>query len=272
MKQRIQLISAYTGYVYMVCLLGGFLIAGFIPPPAPSLGPEAIARFFQENTTGIRIGMFIGAGAAGLLLLWNGALSVQLKRIEGRSSGLVYANVAAGACLVMEFIFPMFWWATAAFRPYGDPEITQRLNDLAWLPFLGVVCTAVIQAVIIGILTLQDKRADPVFPRWFAYFNFWLATTFWAGPMIIFFKDGPLSWNGLISWWMLLTTFAIWLIGVTAMLIRAIKRDDGDLAEDTLGSGGELQTLRGEIAALRTEVAAIKGGLAQPEAATTREM
>ena len=105
----------------------------------------------------------------------------------------------------------------------------------------------------------QAKRAEPVFPRWFAYFNFWLATTFWAGPMIIFFKDGPLSWNGLISWWMLVTTFSIWLVGVTVMLIRAVNRDDTELEEAAFASASssELATLRSEVAGLRAEVAAM---------------
>jgi K+-transporting ATPase ATPase A chain len=45
-------------------------------------------------------------------------------------------------------------WQAAAYRPELDPVMTYRLHDLGWLLWLGVVSTAMLQAVLIGWLVL----------------------------------------------------------------------------------------------------------------------
>ena len=177
-----------------------------------------------------------------------------MKRIEGRFSPLVYAQIAAAACLAIEFIYPCAWWGLAAFRPTDDPEIIQRLNDLAWLAFLGIVSTGMVQAFMLAILTLSDTRADPVYPRWFGYLNLWCGTLFFPAGLIFFFKDGPFAWNGILAWWVALTAFTIWMIAVTAMTAKAIKAQGDD--DEAIGADGGVEALRAEVAALRAEVGA----------------
>ena len=256
MTRRQQLWSVYMGYVFMaVFLLAFWPIAGFVPPPDPNAGPQEIAEMFRDDTTAIRIGMVLCIFVSAVLLLWGAAISVQMKRIEGRFSPFVYAWIAGTACLVIEFIYPCAWWALAAFRPTGDPELIQRFNDMAWLAFLGIASTAILQAIILGILTLSDKRAEPIYPRWFAYFNFWCGTLFVPAGLIFFFKDGPFAWNGIMAWWVVLTVFTAWMVVLTAMTARAINRQSDEEIDAGLNGHGEVAALRIEVERLRTELA-----------------
>ncbi len=42
----------------------------------------------------------------------------------------------------------------------------------------------------------------------------------------VFFKDGPLAWNGLIAWWVLVVAFFLWLIVLSVVLLDAIRRQE----------------------------------------------
>jgi hypothetical protein len=89
--------------------------------------------------------------------------------------------------------------------------------------FVGVVSTGIVQAVAIAVPILRDRRADPIIHRWVAYTNLWCAVMFMPGGLIVFFKHGPFGWNGLVSWWMLLTAYWIWtIVNSYAMLRYAI--------------------------------------------------
>jgi hypothetical protein len=90
-------------------------------------------------------------------------------------------ELACGAILILEFIFPLMIWQGADFRPLESPEITHRLSDVAWLMFVGVVSTGIVQAVAIAVPILRDRRADPIIPRWVAYTNLWCAVIVGAG-------------------------------------------------------------------------------------------
>lgn len=256
MSRGQQLWSAYMGYVFMAVFLVAFWpLAGFVPPPDPSDSAAVIAERFSDDTTSIRLGMVACIFVSALLLPWGGVIAVQMKRIEGRFSPFVYAQIAATACLVIEFIYPCAWWALAAFRPTDDPEIIQRFNDMAWLAFLGIASTAIVQAFMLAYLTLADRRADPVYPRWFGYFNLWCGTLFVPAGLIFFFKDGPFAWNGLMAWWVVLTVFTAWMIVLSAMTARAVKRQPDDEAGGALDGDPQLTALRAEVEKLRAEVA-----------------
>ena len=63
-----------------------------------------------------------------------------------------------GPMLIVESMVPAQMWIACLFRPELDPTITYRLNDFAWLSFVGVVCTFALQCAVIGFAILQDKR------------------------------------------------------------------------------------------------------------------
>lgn len=224
MNIRVQLLCAYAGYGFLVLYLLGFVVlARFVPPPDPGASAEHIAQMFRANTFSIRLGMWVCVSSGALLLAWGGAVAVQIKRMEGRFSPLTYTWVAANACVVIEFIYPNMFWSVAAFRPEAAPEFIQRFNDLAWLPWLGIVSTGIIQCCALGLLTLLDKRSEPIYPRWFGYFQFWCALGLSPAGLIIFFKNGPLAWNGLIAFWIAASVAFVWVVVTTHETASAIK-------------------------------------------------
>jgi hypothetical protein len=48
--------------------------------------------------------------------------------------------------------------------------------------------------------------------------------------MAFFFHSGPLSWQGILVFWLALTTYSVFLIGMGLVLRRAVLRLGGDLA------------------------------------------
>jgi hypothetical protein len=45
---------------------------------------------------------------------------------------------------------------------------------------------------------------------------------------VVFFKSGPLAWNGLLTWWIPLSVYGAWLVVMAWLLLRAINRDTAD--------------------------------------------
>jgi hypothetical protein len=230
---RAQRLCVWCGPILAVIFFVGFwLIAGFIPPPSPNESAQQVAARFRDNANNIRLGLLLTMYSGTLTVPWVAAISVQLKRMEGHFSPLTYTQLGLGVLLPIEFIVPIYFWETAAFRPGRSPEIIQTLNDLGWLPFTGLIFTIVAQAVVIGAAVLTDQRTNPVFPRWFGYFSISSALFFVPAGLDVFFRSGPLAWNGLVAWWVLVVAFFLWLAVILVMLFRAIRSQEAEEGRD----------------------------------------
>jgi hypothetical protein len=211
---------AWCGPLLMVLFIVGFgPVAAFLPPPSPQRDAHSIAAFYEHNATRIHVGLWLTTIAAALFAPWVVAVTMRLRAIEGRLTPLAFLQLALGAIFVLEFIFPLMIWQAAAFRPGETPDITYRLNDLGWLMFVGVVSTGVLEAAVIGLAVLADTREEPILPRWLGYLNLWCALLFVPGGLCVFTKTGPLAWNGLLAWWVLLVAFAVWVLSTSWCLL-----------------------------------------------------
>jgi hypothetical protein len=217
----VQRLFAWSGVAMLAIFLVGFWpVAGFVPPSRPQDSVADIAEFYRANTFRIRLGLWLTMLAAPLCATFFVGLSIQLHRIEGRHSPIAYAQMILGGLFVLEFIFPLMIWQAAAYRPELDPVMTYRLHDLGWLLFVGVVSTAVVQAILIALAILRDDHDDPILPRWIGYRCLWSAIAFMPPGLIVFFKSGMLAWNGVIAWWVLLASFAFWVLLLAYGLLR----------------------------------------------------
>jgi hypothetical protein len=224
MTERHQRFCVWAGISFAPVFLVGFaIVAGFIPPPAPSMDAAAVARMFAEERGRIRLGIWIATAAAPLLAFYVAALTHQIRQIAGRDSPLAAAQLIAGSCLILEFLFPQLAWQTAAYRGDRSAEIVQMLNDLAWLPFVGIVGTAMVQMAIVAVVVLQDTGREPLLPRWSAYLNIWAALGVASGSLVVFVHDGPLAWNGLLAWYLLCAAFFTWMVTMTWLMLRASR-------------------------------------------------
>ena len=259
MNYRVMKLCAWSGIVFMVLIGLGFgWLAGFIPPPAPSDSVAEIAARFIEQKNGIRFGMIVSMVASSFLMPYAVAISLHMRRIEGPFPALAMIQLGLGAIFVLEFIYLIFFWQTATFRVDRAPELILLLNDMAWIPFIGLSSTLVMQALVFGWAILIDKRVVPVFPRWLGFFNLWAAVMFVPGTFNMFFLKGPLAWDGWLAFYVPIAVFVLWMILNSLYLSRAADHQRDEL--DAAGMAGEDGSLVGnvvlaqEVRTLRDEV------------------
>ena len=237
---RLQLLCAWAGPAFLVLYLIAFwLIAGYIPPPDPTLSADEVAQFYTDDRTAIRIGQLGGLIASTLLFPFFTLISVQIARIERRLPVLAIIQFGGGALLVIFFQVCSMLWIAASFRPELDPSTVRALHDTSWLIFVMVFPAYSLQMICMAIAGFIDRDPHPTWPRWAAYFNLWVAFSGAGGGLAVFFKEGPFAWNGLIGFWIPVLVFAIWLCVTTALLVKAIKRQASEGAALEAGGVGE---------------------------------
>ena len=220
-----QKICAWGGPFCAVCLGAGLLMAGFVPPPSPTLTADQIAALYQADSVLIRTGMLLAlTGIAGYIAL-VAAISVQMRRMRGISRLPTYLQLGAGSIGVLTVMFPLMVFAAAAFRPERSPQLTQMLNDLGWLLITPAFPTFIAQFLAIAFGTLQDTSSKPVLPRWAAYFNVWIAVLFVPGGFAYFFRTGPFAWNGLLAFWIAAGAFFVWILVMTRLTLLSINEE-----------------------------------------------
>jgi hypothetical protein len=224
MTKSIQLGMAWCGGIFVAVFFSGLVIAGFFPPIPPSHSAAEVAHQYQQHADAIRSGCVIMMIAVGFSLPFSAVISTQLARIEGRWTPLCYTQLAAGAVGMVAATFPLFFFIAASFRPGRNPEVTQALNDIGWIPFIINWPPAVCQAGAVAVAVLADRRPDPVYPRWIGYFMLWACIAFTGSSLLPFFKHGPFAWNGLFSFWLAATFFGSFFLVMTWGTIRAVKR------------------------------------------------
>jgi hypothetical protein len=223
MNRTVHKFCAWSGTLSLALMVVGFVVlAGFIPARSPSQSAQQTAQFLLENRDMIEWGLIVAMFAAPLLMLFAASMSIHMRRIEGRYPALAMAELGLGAILVLEFIYLIFFWQTATYRTDRAPELIQLLDDMGWIPFVGLTSTIVLQVTVFGVAILLDRRERPVFPRWLGYYNLWVALMFLPGTFNVFYQSGPLSRNGIIAWYIPLTVFATWLVITSFYLSRAV--------------------------------------------------
>lgn len=219
---RTQLVCVWLTPLCVVILGVGFCaVAGYLPPPRADDTAREITAFYRDNTDAIRLGLLMTFVS---LLCWGPLVAVlgqQLLRIEGGKT-LARLQMIAGATAWIFLLFPLLILTAAAFRPERSPEVTQTLHDLGWITLFMPITPFVVQAVAIGVATLQDRASAPVFPRWFGYFNLWCALLFVPGGFLTFFKTGPFAYHGLLVYWVPFGVFAIWMLVLAWGARRAV--------------------------------------------------
>ena len=255
MNRTIHKFCAWSGTACLVTMAVGFiLLAGYIPTRSPSESALGTAQFIIEHRDRIRWGMILSMFSASLLMSYAVSMTIHMRRIEGRHSALAFIQLGLGAIFVLEFIYLLFFWQTATFRPERSPELIQLLNDMAWIPFVGLTSTAFAQVTCFGIAVLLDRRDRSIFPRWLGYYNLWVALMFMPGTFNVFFKSGPLAWNGLIAWYIPLAVFASWLVINPFYLSRAVDSMDADALDGVRDRG---DSLAAEVSRLRADLDAL---------------
>lgn len=190
-------------------------------PLGASSTTQQVVDFYADNTRVIA-GLVIFQLGICLVLPLIALIGYHMLRMEGRYPLLALVQLVSGAVTGALLLMPMMLMTVAAFRPDRNPELTVTLNDIAWLVFLTPIAPFIIQNLAIGIAILRDENT--VIPRWAAYMNFWIAASFLPDPLAYFFHHGPFAWNGLLVFWLALTTYTVFLVGMGLVLRSAALR------------------------------------------------
>ena len=225
-QMTFQRFAAWCGVISMVTFIGAFVLAGFIPPLTPSLSAQAVARHYQEHTTGIRTGVGFMLVSGMFYAVYAGVISGQIRRIPGVHHSVVYSQLSAGSFACVTLMIPAVLIAFTAFRPYRDPMLTQQFNDLAWIMLVMPWPPFMAQNYSFAFAILSDKRENPLFPRWLAFVNLWAPFIYAPALLIPFFKSGPFAWSGLLVLWIPAIIYILQFFVNLPCLLRAIADEE----------------------------------------------
>lgn len=228
-----QRLFAWSGVVANIFWVFGFFsITNWLAPHGPSWTPEETWEFWNGlNRTLVDWGLLLYGFGGVLYMTWTAGIAVQIKRIEGEFSPMTYALIGLGACFVWVFLLAWVLWEVIAYRAdMMDPSLMMILDNLAWITNLSPVNIVLVQGLVIAIPILTDKRPEPIFPKWFGWFTIASVVSFLPGSFGGFFYEGPIAFDGLLSYWIPLSTYLIWMTVTTIMLLKTINKQEAEAA------------------------------------------
>ena len=129
---------------------------------------------------------------------------------------------------VLLVLFAALWYGGRHLRRRRHgPVALQSLNDFQYILLEFEVFPLSLWAIAIGFSIILDQSERPVFPRWVAWVNFWFSGLVMTGQFMIFFKEGPMAWNGLLAVYWPAFVFFFWICAMSTFMIIAIKREVG---------------------------------------------
>lgn len=219
-------LCVWAGPVYLVgSLVAWALVAGFVPPPRADWTTAQVAQFYYDNSARIRLGMVLTLFFQPLWVVMSIAIYRVMQKVEGPGGTLSLVQLFASVLNWAIIAGALVLWLTAAFRPESrTPQEIMLLNDLGWMLIDTPIMGTSLQMVSFGVLFLADRRATPLMPRWLCWLSFFITLTFVSDMAIPFFHHGPLSWQGLISFWVVYPLYFFWVIPVCVYLFKAVNR------------------------------------------------
>ena len=229
MKRTIDLVCTYGGIGFAVLFFVGFVrIAHFVPPLSPANSAAQTAAIYRQHTNTIRTGLLVCyVGGTMFFMAFGSAIVGQTRRIVGIPPTITYFQISSYTAAAVLIILPMTSWWTAAFRPdtWSDESI-RLMNDFGWITFTMGVPPFVTWCITVGLAILSDVAERPLYPRWAGYLSVLLGFAQITALMLVFFKTGPFAWNGVLSWWIPMTEFFVFLLLITVLTNKAINNRD----------------------------------------------
>ncbi|MGW5381576.1 hypothetical protein [Nocardia sp. NPDC003963] len=222
---RIQSICAWTGPITGLILVVAFLaFPGFRPPMSPDMSADQVAAFYRDNRALIGFSM-ITFNLCGIMLVpFFTVIVVQMKRMVTQSHVLAYCYLTATVSGATIFALADICFLVAAFRPERDPELILLLNDMAWIILIAPVGILVAQNLLLAAAVYFDSGPRPVFPRWVGHYAVLTAVAMAPAVGAAVTTNGPLAWDGAVSFWLRNSAFALFIL-VMFVVLRATLRE-----------------------------------------------
>jgi len=201
-----------------------FLFPGFLHPMSPTMSADAVAAFYRDETARIRYSMILfnwfGVGLIPTVIL----LAMQVRRMAHRTPILSYSLISCAGGPPCLFLIANLFWLLGSFRPERAPELTQLLNDLAWVTFTVLVPFLIAQCVLLALAIYWDHQEQPVFKMWVAHFNILVAVALAPAAFTALTFTGPLAWDGLLSFWVKNIAIFVWIVVMGIVLGQTIRQ------------------------------------------------
>ncbi|BBY82694.1 hypothetical protein H7I53_21735 [Mycolicibacterium pulveris] len=210
--------------VAVIWISAFFLFPGFAHPMSPTMPVEEVAAFYRDETARIRYSMILfnwfGVGLIPIVML----LVMQVRRMAHRTPILSYSLIACAAGPPTLFLIANMFWLLGAFRPERAPELTQLFNDLAWITFTILVPYMIAQCLLLALAIYWDHQERPIFKPWVAHLNILVAVALMPAAFTALSFDGPIAWDGLLSFWVKNIAIAVWIVVMGVVLGQTIRR------------------------------------------------
>ncbi|MGV0794314.1 hypothetical protein [Mycolicibacterium sp. XJ1819] len=201
-----------------------FLFPGFLHPMSPTMSAEEVATFYRDDTARIRYSMILfnwfGVGLIPTVML----LAMQVRRMAHCTPILSYSLLACAGGPPCLFLIANMFWLLGAFRPERSAELTQLLNDLAWVTFTILVPYLIAQCLLLALAIYWDNQRRPVFKPWVAHFNLLTAAALAPAAFGAVTFSGPIAWDGVLSYWVKNIAIAVWIVVMASVLAQNIRR------------------------------------------------
>ncbi|MBH0777873.1 hypothetical protein [Nocardia bovistercoris] len=214
---------AFAGF-YALLSIGVVFFGRATPPPRPDVTDVQVAQWFQDHRFGIQAGFAVLLVLAGGAAVSNGIIGYFMKRMSSGSL-LAYAYIAAmGVGAIPGFTLLLVCWLTATLRPDRDPSIQYLFYDLGMLSYNGSLGCFTAAYLVLAIAILYDRRR--VFPKWFAYVSVWQILTEVVATQMWNFHSGAFAWNGMITFYIAVVIFGLWVACLLPILRAAAKAEN----------------------------------------------
>jgi len=201
------------------------LFPGFRSPMSPTMPADQVAAFYRDNLAAIRSSMILFNWFGVCLVPILTLIVMQIRRMAHRTPIFSYAMLGCVAGGPTLFLIANVCWLLAAFRPERNPELTQLLNDFAWITFTILVPYLIGQSVILALAIYFDDQPHPIFRRWVAHFNLLVALALVPAAFVGVALTGPLAWDGVLSFWLKNIAIAVWIVVMGVVLGQAVYRE-----------------------------------------------
>ena len=201
-------------------------LLGFMVPPSPLLGDADVVALYSQSNTMFRFGVGIMILTGAFFVPMSIPISIQIARMEDGFPYLALLQILTGLIGAWIFAWPAVLWGACAFTVERAPELTVVLHQLAWLSFVTPGSFFWMQIGAVGLVAVLSKKNDrgAAFPRWFGWATLFLAFE-WSVPPTFsqMFWSGPFAWNGVITYWVTVVTYSIWLSMMMYFVFRALR-------------------------------------------------
>jgi hypothetical protein len=211
--------------VAIIWIAAFFLFPGFVPPMSPESSAVKVAAFYSQNAVRVRWSMILFNWFCVALIPILMLIVERMRRMAHRTPILRYCVIGVAGAAPIAFLTSTVFWLIAAFRPDRAPDLTQILNDLAWITFTCGVPFLIALCVFLAVAISFDQQDEPVFPRWVGRFNVVIAVALVPAGFAGLTLSGPFAWNGFLSFWVRNVAITLWILVMAMALRQTMDRD-----------------------------------------------